>query len=188
LAGNILAFESYRRCGFSNLRFLIELQCLSLNFQPVMRFDLHVPVELEQAVFLIVNRSIGNYLIRFVTRGREHLQIHVLEFMVAVGIGHVAIGPQPQIQPIVFRQPLFVAVDDAGNLFREFRAFRHHPKDYVVAHLVIRHADKDRPGHQQDQRQGTRNGGHASAQVNRGDSFFSGYGLHYFFRFQISDF
>ena len=98
--------------------------------------------------------------------------------MVAIGIGHIARGAQPQRQTVFIGDLAFVTFGNGEDFFRERRGFRTQAKRRVVAHLVVGNADKDRPTNQQEESQRARNRRHASAQVDRSDSFLWGYCLH----------
>jgi predicted GNAT superfamily acetyltransferase len=81
--------------------------------------NLHIPVALQQAFFLIINRPIRNDLVRFLASWWKDLSIDLLEFVMTVCVNNITRGPQPQIQAIISGDALLVSVDDAGNLFRE---------------------------------------------------------------------
>src|SRR5438105_655113 len=85
---------------------------VSLNLQRVMCFDLNIARELQQAFVSVVERAIGNDLIRFISRGRKYLKIHLLEFMMPVLVSHIARRAQPKIQAVLFSDPLFVTVEN----------------------------------------------------------------------------
>ncbi len=178
-ARNIFAFERDGLRCFGHFGILVIQDGFSFYFQRVVRFDLHVAVEFNQSVLLIIKRAARSNLIGLVARGRKDLQVDVFQFVMTVGIGNVARGAQPQIKTIVFGDALFVAVNDAGNFFGERGTFGLHAKRRVVAHLVIGHADKNPSGNQQKQCQRARQRGNTGAQVNCADSFSSDY-LHEF--------
>jgi len=79
---------------------------------------------------------------------------------------------------IILCDPLLVAIDDAGDFFREGRRFRSQPERLVVTHFVIRHADKDRACNQQKQRDYASNSRNLCSQIDCGDASFSRYCLH----------
>jgi hypothetical protein len=99
--------------------------------------------------------------------------------MMAVRVRNIASRAQPKIQSILFGNPLFVTIDDARHFFRKRGSFGPQPKRLVIAHLVVRHANKDRSDNQQEQREGARDRRHTGAQVNGADSSFAFDYFHY---------
>src|SRR3977135_807584 len=110
--------------------------------------------------------------------GREYFEVERLDFVMPRGIRNTARGPQPEVKAVVLGNASFVTVDDSGNFLRQGGRFRFQTKGSVVAHLVVRHADKDRAANQQEQRQPSRDRRDAGAQINSADSFFGSYCLH----------
>src|SRR2546423_10716394 len=98
--------------------------------------------------------------------------------MMPVGVSHIARRAQPKIKTILFRDALFITIEDAGDFFRKRRRFRTKTEGLMVAHLVVRHAHENRSRDQKEQRECARYRRHARAQINGTDSFFSSYNFH----------
>ena len=115
LARDVLPFKGNRRRGFSNLGVLVVQNRVGLYSQFVARLDIHVAVELNQALLLVVERAVGGDLIVLIFRGREDLKIYLLEFMMAIGVSNIARRTQPQVELIVLRNPLLVPINNSGD-------------------------------------------------------------------------
>ena len=88
---------------------------VGLYSQFVARLDIHVAVELNQALLLVVERAVGGDLIVLIFRGREDLKIYLLEFMMAIGVSNIARRTQPQVELIVLRNSLLVPINNSGD-------------------------------------------------------------------------